>query len=221
MFVFVKKQKISVISVASLLLIVAFLFLFIQVSGKEKEGINGEAYLSQEEKGELENLMAQINRSLHDAHFGFVLDHAVFPNGNLEVIVKLGSENIDENTKEAIQQIATDIIKQSNFDSNLFQFNITSFYDSENEGNQFSQRLSYNDLMGDIMLSLNELGYDIAVHGKIISDKNVEITLVLPHDRFDEDSKKEVQQHAIDVINKNNFEPELFQFKLTSFINKK
>ena len=55
---FVKKQKISVISVASLLLIVAFIFLFIQVSGKEKEGINGEAYLSQEEKGELENLMA-------------------------------------------------------------------------------------------------------------------------------------------------------------------
>lgn len=52
------------------------------------------------------------------------------------------------------------------------------------------------------MLSLNELGYDVAVQGEVSSDKNVIITLVLPHDKFDENTKKEVQQFAIDVIKK-------------------
>lgn len=89
----------------------------------------------------------------------------------------------------------------------------------EKEGNHFSQGLSYNELMGVIMVSLNEKGYDVAVQGDIISDKNVVITLVLPHDMFDEDSKKEVQQFATDVIEKNNFETEIFQFNITSYYN--
>lgn len=87
----------------------------------------------------------------------------------------------------------------------------------EKEENHFSQRLSYNELMGVIMVSLNEKGYDVAVQGDIISDKNVVITLVLPHDKFDEVSKKEAQQLATDVIIKNNFEIEIFQFNLTSY----
>ena len=214
-----KKGKISVIGFASLLLVVASLFLFIQVSGKEKEDTNRGSHLSQEEKHELENLMGQISQSLHDGNYGFVLDHAVLPNENIEIIVKLGSEKVDEKTKEEIQQIATDVIKQNDFDSELFQFNITSFYNSEKEGNHFSQRLSYNDLMGDIMQSLNEKGFDVAVQGKVSSDKNVEISLVLPDDKFDEKTKKEVQQLATDVIEKNNFETEIFQFNITSYIN--
>src|SRR5690606_9959844 len=134
-------------------------------------------------------------------------------------IVKLGSKKIDKKMKEDLQQLATDVIKQNDFDSELFQYNITSFYSSEKEGNHVSQRLSYNDLMGDIMLSLNELGYDVAVHGDVFSDKNVVITLVLPHDKFDENTKKEVKQFATDVIKKYNFETEIFQFNITSYKN--
>ena len=217
--VVIKKGKISVISLVSLLLVVASLFLYIQVSGKEKEGMNSGSHLSEEERHELKNLIWQIRSNLHGENYGFVLDHAVLPNGNIEVIVKLGSLEIDEKTKEDIQQIATDVIKQNDFDSDLFQFNITSFYSSEKEGNHVSQRLSYNDLMGDIMLSLSELGYDVAIQGEVSSDNNVIIKLVLPHDKFDEKTKKEVQKFAIDVIKKNNFETEIFQFNITSYYN--
>ena len=214
--VVIKKGKISVISFVSILLVVVSLFLYIQVSGKEKES---GSYLSEEERLELTSLMWQIRSNLHGENYGFVLDHAVLPNGNIEVIVKLGSNKIDKKMKEDIQQIATDVIKQNDFDSDIFQFNITSFYNSEKEGNHVSQRLSYNDLMGDIMLSLNELGYDVAVHGDVFSDKNVVITLVLPHDKFDENTKKEVKQFATDVIKKYNFETEIFQFNITSYKN--
>ncbi|MEK5080176.1 hypothetical protein MKX73_14705 [Solibacillus sp. FSL W7-1436] len=214
--VVIKKGKISVISFVSILLVVVSLFLYIQVSGKEKES---GSYLSEEERLELTSLMWQIRSNLHGENYGFVLDHAVLPNGNIEVIVKLGSKKIDKKMKEDLQQLATDVIKQNDFDSELFQYNITSFYSSEKEGNHVSQRLSYNDLMGDIMLSLNELGYDVAVHGDVFSDKNVVITLVLPHDKFDENTKKEVKQFATDVIKKYNFETEIFQFNITSYKN--
>lgn len=40
------------------------------------------------------------------------------------------------------------------------------------------------------MQSLNVMGFDVAVHGKVSSDKNVEITLVVPHDMFDGNRKK-------------------------------
>ena len=203
----------------SLLLILVSLFLYIQVSGKEKEGTNRSSHLSEEERHELNSLMWQIRNNLNSENYGLVLDHAVLPNGNIEVIVKLGSNKIDKKTKEDIQQIATNVIKQNDFDSDIFQFNITSFYNSEKEGNHISQRLSYNDLMGDIMLSLNELGYDVAIQGEVSSDNNVIIKLVLPHDKFDEKTKKEVQNFAIDVIKKNNFEPEIFQFNITSYYN--
>lgn len=214
--VVIKKGKISVISFVSILLVVVSLFLYIQVSGKEKES---GSYLSEEERLELTSLMWQIRSNLHGENYGFVLDHAVLPSGNIEVIVKLGSKKIDKKMKEDIQQLATDVIKQNDFDSELFQYNITSFYSSEKEENHVSQRLSYNDLMGDIMLSLNELGYDVAVHGDVFSDKNVVITLVLPHDKFDENTKKEVKQFATDVIKKYNFETEIFQFNITSYKN--
>lgn len=203
----------------SLLLILVSLFLYIQVSGKEKEGTNRSSHLSEEERHELNSLMWQIRNNLNSENYGLVLDHAVLPNGNIEVIVKLGSNKIDKKTKEDIQQIATNVIKQNDFDSDIFQFNITSFYNSEKEGNHISQRLSYNDLMGDIMLSLNELGYDVAVQGEVSSDKNVIISLALPHDKFDKNTKKEVQQFATDVIKKYNFETEIFQFNITSYYN--
>lgn len=214
-----KKGKISVIGFASLLLVAVSLFIYIQVSGEENEVINRASHLSEEEKHELENLMGQISRSLHAVNYGFVLDHAVLPNENIEVIVTLGSREVDEKTKKEIQQIATEVIKQNDFDSDLFQFNITSFYNSEKEGNHFSQRLSYNDLMGDIMQSLNEIGFDVAIQDKVSSDKNVEITLVLPHNKFDEKTKKAVQLIATGVIEKNDFETEIFQFNIKSYIN--
>ncbi|WP_019414524.1 hypothetical protein [Paenisporosarcina sp. TG20] len=107
---------------------------------------------------------------------------------------------MDKKTKREAIQIATDVIKQNDFDSDLFQFNVTSIYNSENAGNHFSQRLSHNDLMGDIMQSLNAKGFDVAVQGKVLLDKNAEISLVLPDDKFDEKTKKEVQQLATDVL---------------------
>lgn len=86
----------------SLLLVVVSLFLYIQVSGKEKEGANSGSYLSEEERHELKSLMWQIRSNLHGKNYGFVLDHAVLPNENIEVIVKLGSNKIDKKTKEDI-----------------------------------------------------------------------------------------------------------------------
>ena len=74
--------------------------------------------------------------------------------------------------------------------------------------------------MGVIMVSLNEKGYDVAVQEGTSSDKAFVITLVLPHDRFDKKTKEEVQQIATDVIIKNNFETERFQFNFTSYIKR-
>ena len=189
------------------------------MSSKETEAVSKGFQLSEEERQELENLMFDIKRSLHEAEYGIILDHAVLPNGNIEVIVKLGALKVDEKTKEEVQQIATDVLKHNGYDISLFQFNVTSFYHSENGGNQFSQRLSYNDLMGDVMLTLNEMGYAVAVHGKVTSDKNVVISLGLPHNQFDEESKKAVQQLATEVIKRYKFEPEIFQFNITSYYN--
>ena len=214
-----KKGKLIVIGFGSLLLVIASMFLYITASGKVKEDINRGSHLSKEEKHELDNLMGQISRSLHDENYGFVLDHAVLPNENIEIIVKLGTEEVDEKTKKEIQKIATDVIKQNDFDSELFQFNVTSFNNSEKEGKRISQRLSYNDLMGDIMQTLSEKGFDIAVQGKVSSDQNVEIILVLAPDKLVGKTKKEVQKLAIDVIEKNNFDPEIFQFNITNYIN--
>ncbi|WP_019414525.1 hypothetical protein [Paenisporosarcina sp. TG20] len=58
-----KKGKLSVIGFVSLLLVIASLYLYIQVSGKEKEDINLGSHLSQEENHELEILMGQIRQS--------------------------------------------------------------------------------------------------------------------------------------------------------------
>jgi len=215
----VKKGKLIVIGFGSLLLVIASMFLYITASGKVKEDINRRSHLSKEEKHELDNLMGQISRSLHDENYGFVLDHAVLPNENIEVIVKLGTAEVDEKTKKEIKKLATDVIKQNDFDSKLFQFNVTSFYNSEKEGNRFSQRLSYNDLMGDIMQTLSEKGFDIAVQGKVSLDKKVEIILVLAPDQVDEKTKKELEKLAIDVIEKNNFDTEIFQLNITNYIN--
>ena len=151
------------------------------MSGKETEAASDGSHLSEEERQDLENLMFDIKRSLQDIKYGFVLDHAVLPNENIEIILKLGSHTV--------------------------------------EGNYVSQRLSYNDLMGDIMLTLNEMGYAVAVHGKVASDKNVVISLVLPHTQFDKKSKKAVQQLATDVIKKYKFDPEIFRFNITSYYN--
>lgn len=214
-----KKGRLTVIGFASLLLVVASLFIYLQVSGKEKEDINRGSHLSKDEKHELENLMGHISKSLHDKKYGFVLDHAVLPNENIEVIVKLGTKEVDDKTKKEILEIAADVIKQYDFDSESFQFNVTSFYNSKKEGNRFLQRLSYNDLMGEIMQSLNKKGFDVAVQGNVSSDKNVEISLVLPHNKFDEKTKKEVQLLASEVIEKNNFDTEIFQFNITSYKN--
>ena len=163
--------------------------------------------------------MGQISQSLHDGKYRFILDHAVLPNENIEIIVKLASEKVEKKTKEEILLLATDVIQQNDFDADVFQFNITSFYNAEKAGNQFSQRLSYNDLMGDIMQSLNAKGFDVAVQSKVLSDKNVEISLVLPDAKFDEKTKIEVQQVATEVIERNNFETELFQFNYNKLYN--
>ena len=58
-------------------------------------------------RSELENLMGQIGLRLRGASYGFVLDHAVLPNKTIEVIVKLGSQKVEEKAKEEIQQLAT------------------------------------------------------------------------------------------------------------------
>jgi len=214
-----KKGKLSVIGLGALLLFIASMFSYTHAFGTENEGIIRGSELSQEERSDINTLIYFIRERLHQEGYGFVLDHAVLPNENIEIIVKLGSEKVDKKTKKEIAQIVTDVIKQNNFDSDLFQFNITSFYNSEREGNHFSQRLSYNDLMGDIMQSLNAKGFDVAVQGKVLSDENVEISLVLPDNKFDEKTKNEVQQLATAVIDKNNFETEIFQFNITSYIN--
>jgi len=121
--------KISVIGFAQLLLVMA-LFIFIQVSSKDIVAANGSSNLSEEDRQELENLMFDIKRSVHEAKYGIVLDHAVLPNENIEVIVKLGTLKVDEKTKEEIQQIATDVLTHNGYDAALFQFNITSYYNS-------------------------------------------------------------------------------------------
>ncbi|MFJ7735270.1 hypothetical protein ACIQ2D_02910 [Lysinibacillus sp. NPDC097287] len=63
-----------------------------------------------------------------------------------------------------------------------------------------------------------EKGYDVAVQEGTSSDKKIVVTLVLPHDEFDSKTKEEVPQIATDVIIKNKFEPETFQFNFTSYI---
>lgn len=164
----VKNRKFSVIVFASLLLI-ATSFIFAQSAELEKEENIRGSELSREEKCDLDNLMGQISMSLHDEKYGFVLDHAVLPNGNVEVIVRLGTKKVKEKTKKEVQQTANDVIKHNHFKPESFQINVTSFYSSAKEGNRFSQRLSYNDLMGEILQSLSEKGYDHGISSKVLS----------------------------------------------------
>ncbi|WP_042473050.1 hypothetical protein [Bacillus ndiopicus] len=92
----------------------------INISNMNKPTVKNENRLS------YYDLMGYILLDMMEKNFeAFSLDYAILPE-NTEIIVKL-ADTIDENSRKEIQQIVSNILKQNNFDSNMFQINITNY----------------------------------------------------------------------------------------------
>ena len=106
-----------------------------------------------------DDLINEIKKELRKADIGFVLDYAILPDENIEILIKLPSEKIKRSTKNEIKQLVTGVLKENNSDPDLFQLHISSYQKTPKENTRFSVRLSYNDLMGYLMQELEKQNY--------------------------------------------------------------
>jgi len=167
---------------------------------------------------EYERLVSDLRYKLHKKNYGFILDYAISPDEKVDLLIKLPDKEIKKSTKKEIQQLITKIIEQNDFDPNLFQISIESYYEIAKEGNRSSVRLSYNDVMGHILENMLKEDYNtFSIEHKIFPE-NINVTINLPIGESDESTKKELEQIAVDVIKQNNFDPNLFQITVTNHI---
>ena len=95
---------------------------------------------------------------------------------------------------------------------------INSYKESKEEVNNFSEIISYHDLINLIGFDLQEKGYEeITLNYTILPDENVEIVIILADENMDDNIQEKVQQIAIDDIIANNFDPQFFQITITNF----
>lgn len=167
---------------------------------------------------EYERLVSDLRYRLHKKNYGFILDYAISSDEKVDLLIKLPDKEIKKSTKKEIQQLITKIIEQNDFDPNLFQIRIESYYEITKEGNRSSVRLSYNDVMGHILENMLKEDYNTFSIEHKISPENINVTINLPIGESDESTKKELEQIAVDVIKQNNFDPNLFQITVTNHI---
>ena len=165
-----------------------------------------------------DDLINEIKQELRKADIGFVLDYAILPDENIEILIKLPSEKIKRSTKKEITQIVTGVITENNSDPDLFQLQISSYYKTPKENTRFSVRLSYNDLMGYLMQELEKQNYStFSLEYKVASEK-VELTINLPIEN-DTAVNPKVEKLATDIIKQHHYDKDDFQINVVNEIH--
>lgn len=189
------------------------------IKGKSDKEINEglllstAAYIQQ-----YEELMNEIKKELRKADIGFVLDYAILPDENIEILIKLPSEKVKRSAKKEITQIVTGVLEENNMETDHFNLQISSFHKPSKKNTRVAVRLSYNDLMAHIMQELEHQDYStFGLEYKIASEK-VELIINLPVD-YDQASHPQVERIATDIIEQNHHAKEDFQISVVNTIH--
>lgn len=164
---------------------------------------------------QIDDLIKKIKSNLFANDYAFSSNYQISSDKTVELTVKLLSgQNIDESTKKDIEQLAVNVLEENNFNPKSFKINIINY---------FSKSQSYIDQVDDLTayigLSLHEKSYIFSIEQNTSSDKMTEILVKLPHEKLNKSSKKQIEQIAVDVIKKNNFDPKLFKINIQSYKN--
>ena len=165
-----------------------------------------------------DELINEIKQELRKAGIGFVLDYAILPDENIEILIKLPSEKIKRSTKKEITQIVTGVITENDSDPDLFQLQISSYYKTSKENTRFSVRLSYNDLMGYLMQELEKQNYSTFSLEYKVASKKVELTINLPIEN-DTAVNPNVEKLATDIITQHHYNKDDFQINVVNEIH--
>lgn len=165
-----------------------------------------------------EELITEIKQVLRKADIGFVLDYAILPDENIEILIKLPNEKIKRSTKKEITKIVNGVLEENDYEPERFHLQISSFHKPPKESKRFSVRLSYNDLMGYIMQELEKQSYlTFSLEYKVAPEK-VELTINLPVD-YDTVGNSKVEQIATDVIKQHHYSKDDFQINVINTIH--
>ena len=165
-----------------------------------------------------DDLINEIKQELRKAGIGFVLDYAILPDENIEILIKLPSEKIKRSTKKEIKQIVNGVITENHSDPDLFQLQISSYYKTPKENTRFSVRLSYNDLMGYLMQELEKQNYSTFSLEYKVASKKVELTINLPIEN-DTAVNPKVEELATDIIKQHHYDKDDFQINVVNEIH--
>lgn len=159
------------------------------------------------------NLIFNINNELRIKGYPSIVDYALSTDENIELLIKIPEVINAPKTKE-IQQIVNNVLQQSKSNSNLFQVNLSSYYEPPIKN---KNRLSYYDLMSYILEDMVRKGYKTFSLDYSILPDTIEITVKI--DSISENSKNEIQQIVDDVLKQNKFESDMFQLNLSNYNN--
>ena len=200
-----------------LLLLFSFsaIFLINKKSAKEVEKVSTDVTIYIQQYDELIN---EVKQALRKADIGFVLDYAILPNENIEILIKLPNEKIKRSTKKEITKIVNGVLMENNFNPDLFQVSISSYHKTPKENKRYSVRLSYNDLMGYLMQALEKQNYStFSLEYKMAAEK-VELIINLPVDN-DVAANPKVEQIATDIIELYHFDKDDFHINVVNEIH--
>lgn len=167
---------------------------------------------------EYDGLINEIKQELRKADINFVLDYAILPDENIEILIKLPSEKIKRSTKKEIKQIVNGVITENHSDPDLFQLEISSYYKTPKENTRFSVRLSYNDLMGYLMHELEKQNYSTFSLEYKVASKKVALTINLPIEN-DTTVNPKVAELATDIIKQHHYNKDDFQINVVNEIH--
>ncbi|MDW0115114.1 hypothetical protein QT711_18295 [Sporosarcina saromensis] len=163
------------------------------------------------------DLMQEITQELRINKVRFVLDYAILPDETIEIFIKLPSEEIENRTKIEIEQLVIEVLREKEFNPDQFHLKISSYYETPSDDERSSVRLSYNDLMGNLMQELKKRNHLTFSLEYAITPRHVEVIINLPVDST-ENTKLEVEQSAKEVIKRNKYAINDFQITIVSKI---
>ncbi|MEZ7171042.1 hypothetical protein [Sporosarcina sp. OR05] len=163
------------------------------------------------------DLMQEITKELRKNHVKFVLDYAILPDETIDILIKLPREDIETKTKVEIEHHVTNVLREKEFNPDQFHLKISSYYETSSDDERSSVRLSYNDLMGNLMQELKKRNHLTFSLEYAITPRHVEVIINLPVDST-ENTKLEVEQSANEVIKRNKYAINDFQITIVSKI---
>ena len=159
-----------------------------------------------------ENVINEIRNKLR-GNYGVIIDAGILPNEKIELIIKIPKE-VEKTTRQKIEKLTTDVLKQNKFDPNAFQISVVNYYESTENS---SVRLSYYDVIGYMMEEMNEKGYGAFSIEHKVTPENINIMINMTEEKTNQD-KEEVQEIARNIIKQNGFNLHLFQIDVTNNI---